>query len=209
MAGGWIASAALAVLLTPVAVSPTVRTTYFRQLAIERARFIRPTFVMLGDSLTEKGQPWSLRLGLDPLAAISLARGGATIYQIAGSTDEVRKYHPRYIHILGGSNDLLLGDRDEKAFVRRYSKMLDQLPKDATILVTMIPPTKYAEESARTRLFNAALLPVLRMRGVHIIDPWPQMTRGGIIDPAYTTDGVHLSEAAYKLWEAAITRAAH
>lgn len=204
---GWMAAGVLALLMAPVVGSPTVRAAYVRQFAIERARVIRPTLVMLGDSLTAKGEPWGLRLGHDPLAVIVFARGGNTLYQIDGLTDEARRYHPRYVHILAGTNDILLGERDVGAFLRRFAHMLDRMPKDATLLVTLIPPTQFREASDRARRFNLALIPLLRRRHVRIIDPWARMTRDGVIDKPYTVDGVHLSEAGYRIWQAAIKQA--
>jgi lysophospholipase L1-like esterase len=191
-----------AVILTLIAVplfyNPHLRAQYVNLLANWAAKVRPPTFALIGDSITAGGGVWGWRLADEPLGAINFASSGLTLQQIAGLSDKALSLHPRYLLIEGGINDILL-DHDPS----RWAVGLENIARNAAranarIVLTLPLPTAIAED-------NAGML-VIRDRLRHefpaaiCVDATRALAPTGLLRPEYTVDGVHLTEAGYRVW---------
>jgi hypothetical protein len=77
----------------------------------------------------------------------------------------------------------------------------------AQVTITLIPPTASPTYRERIGEMNGYLRSAAEAKGMRIIDLGPSLAPSGLLSPAYTTDGVHLSDSAYAVWRSEIEKA--
>jgi lysophospholipase L1-like esterase len=195
----WAALIAMLVLAAPFLVNHHLRVTYINVLAHYAAKVRPPTYVLVGDSLTSGGAPWGWRLDRNPLSAVSLASNGLGLRQIASSVPAALAYKPKFIVITGGTNDLA----PHPGLVRRA---VEDARRSCAIPIVTIPPwTKHQAMNESLAQIREAIRDEASGATIVSLD---DLSAGGKILPAFTTDGVHLSDAAYDLWALKLREAA-
>lgn len=166
--------------------------------------------VVLGDSLTERGEWWEL---LDrPVANRGIA--GDTVDGVRARLADVAALDPRVVFVLVGVNDLLAGASPEAVATRHaalLAELRQRLPHARIVVESMLPIRD--ELVARDAALTSATLrraSELCRRGaaaagadwldVHAVLADPD----GELDPQYSNDGLHLSGAGYRAWAAAL-----
>lgn len=199
-------AAAAVLLLFPVAYNPTLRSDYVRLLAHWRAKLVRPRFVLIGDSITAGGgASWGWRLAGDPLAAINLGVGGYTTRQVVDLAEAAAKYRARYLVFTAGTNDAT-SPLDAGALSQSWQLLL-QRGGDASLIVTLAPLTLQPQLNARIGEIDKLETQWFAARGAKLVDLNPLLAPEGLIKRRYTTDGVHFSDDAYRVWAREIVRA--
>jgi lysophospholipase L1-like esterase len=166
--------------------------------------------VILGDSLTERGEWWEL---LDrPVANRGIAND--TVEDVRARLGDIVALTPRVLFVLVGVNDLLAGMSPE-ALARHHAALIvelrGRLPSTRIIVESLLPIrdelVAFDEPLATTTVRRAN---ELLQRGAaaagadwldvnaHLVDPTGQL------DARYSTDGLHLSAAGYHAWALAL-----
>ena len=166
-----------------------------------------PVAVMLGDSLSL----WfpSDRL---PQSSVWLNQGisGETTHGVLVRSTDLATAHPSTIYVMAGVNDLKRGLRDSD-ILRNISQTLKQLRQrhpNAQIVLQSILPTRSAQvPNDRIAQINAWLSVVAKRQGAYYLDIHSHFTaRDGYLRSDLTTDGIHLSDRGYAVWQSALNQ---
>ena len=156
--------------------------------------------VMVGDSLTEGGG-WTERF---PGCRI-LNRGvsGATVAGVAARLDEILSREPERVFVLIGISDLMAGS-DPELLMQDFATIMDSLAAATDLHVFAVlrsgpPRVRHAVDALNARLAEA-----VAERGITWHDLNPALAGPEGLQPAYTTDGIHLTAAGYAKWADAI-----
>jgi hexosaminidase len=183
---------------------PAPKPDIYRMERIDMFRQLRTPsdLVMLGDSLTDRGE-WHELLGVRSVANRGIA--GDTLAGAMSRLDTVTAVKPKTVAIMLGINDLLSGEPVD-ACITRYAALLDALgridPSPRIIAQTVLPVGRNegtSNESIRT--FNAKLAELCAAHRCEVLDLFPAFVAAdGFIRPELTNDGVHLTGRGYTLW---------
>lgn len=216
----WIAAVSIALNLAAVAVFAArhhrprssglpsreqARADLFHALAGDRREV-----VMLGDSLTDRGEWWEL-LGR-PVANRGIAAD--TIADVRARLDDVVALAPRAVFVLIGVNDLLNGAAPE-AMAKDHAALIGELRRRlpaARLVVESLLPIRdelVARDeplaSATVQKANQLLARGAAAAGAGWVDVAARLAdAGGELDARYSSDGLHLSGAGYRVWAAAL-----
>lgn len=195
----------------PVARSQEVyradRRQLFEELAATRARI-----VMIGDSLTDRGE-WQELLGRPDVANRGLEAD--TIRGASARLDAIGALEPQVVVIMLGINDLLAGRSaaecgdDHEALVGAVRRAMPR----ARILLQSVLPVRDAsgEEGVSADAIahlNQRLHGVCSGGGCTYVDVFAELaTADGTLDPSLTTDGLHLNGKGYLRWRDVVQRA--
>ncbi|HMG56575.1 MAG TPA: GDSL-type esterase/lipase family protein [Kofleriaceae bacterium] len=166
--------------------------------------------VLLGDSLTERGEWWEL---LDrPAANRGIAND--TIAGVRARLDDVVALAPRLVFVLIGVNDLMAGATPE-AMAADHAALIAELRRrlpGARLVVESLLPIRdelVADDEPLTtqavRRANQLLARGATAAGAEWLDVGARLADpGGELDPALSSDGLHLSAAGYRAWADAL-----
>jgi len=203
---------ASSVISWPVLINPTLRSNYTLLLAHWRSKLIRPSYVFIGDSMVASGGIWGWRLGYDPLSAINLGENRLRTHQIAIRATLAAKYRPDVIVVMAGTNDAIqtdhLGEFDE-ARLREAWQDIFSAAGSIRVIVTLAPFTDNPAFNRRIAEINYLVESYVANRHVTVIDLNPDIAPKGVIEPRYTVDGVHFTDAAYSIWARKLNAALH
>lgn len=173
-----------------------------------------PDILMLGDSNTEGGGIWDFRLRTF-MRAVNFGEGGAGI-RVIDWRARVRSFEVhdfKTVVIMAGTNDYdgkpLSFAGDAEAAAQTYIELLRyfQARGVAKIIVTSTPPRASAPHNAFYRALNAKIQQFAGISQCCVyIDLWPALADGDSVRADMTTDGVHFSEKAYKIWAAELRK---
>ncbi len=113
---------------------------------------------------------------------------------------------PRAVFLMCGVNDLMWPDVATADVEEGYRMLLADLRKaapGARVYVHALLPTRgeYARHNARIREFNPRLKKIAEEFACSYLDFHAEFCdAAGELDPAFTTDGLHLSEAGHARW---------
>jgi lysophospholipase L1-like esterase len=162
-----------------------------------------PRYVFCGESSTAGGRNWGFRLEGNLLNSMNLAGNGYTASQIFNQVSIALNYKPDYVFIMAGTNDVLQKDFSPSNTIKEYENIIQAFKGTKTIPVfTLIPLTssKDVNINKHIKILNSQLDSLLKSQGITTIDLNPYLAPSGYLSKEYTTDGVHLSEAGYKIW---------
>ena len=166
-----------------------------------------PVAVLLGDSL-------SLWFPSDRLPQSSVwlnqgISGETTRGMLVRSTDLTTAY-PSTIYVMAGVNDLKRGLRDPDIFnnISQTLKQLRQRHPQSQIVLQSILPTRSAQiPNDRIAKINAGLSVIAKRQGAYYLDIHSHFTaRDGYLRSDLTTDGIHLSDRGYAVWQSALNQ---
>ncbi len=159
-------------------------------------------FVMLGDSLTDRGE-WHELLGDGSVANRGIA--GDTIAGASQRLDAVLAVKPKAVAIMLGINDLL-GGASVATCAAQYETLVAALkraePAPRIIVQSVLPVAPDVSLSNATiEQLNAKLQAMCAAHGCEFLDLFAHFTaESGALKRELTNDGVHLSGRGYKLW---------
>jgi lysophospholipase L1-like esterase len=166
--------------------------------------------VMVGDSLTERGEWWELLER--PVANRGVA--GDTVEAVRARLDDVAALDPRIVFVLVGVNDLLSGASPEALAAGHaglIAELRGRLPRARIVAESLLPirdelVARDAElTSATVRRANELCRRGASAAGADWLDLHARLADpDGELDPRYSSDGLHLSGAGYRAWAAAV-----
>jgi lysophospholipase L1-like esterase len=119
--------------------------------------------------------------------------------------NDVIKENPDKVFVLIGTNDFAL-ERSDEELINNISEILDELSerlKDAKIYLTPLLPTLNIDNRPNDRIrgVNLKLRLLTEKYKINYFDLYNKLVNvNGELNVRYTIDGLHLSEAAYKIW---------
>lgn len=175
-----------------------------RLAAVQKlARFRQIDVAIVGDSLALQPR-W--RLTRRPLGVVNLAKGGATIKEIAGQIVQASALFPKWLVIDGGLNDLLFDDAPLAQIICDFEALLRRVPSSARAVVTLLPYVSDKAFAPRIEEANNALAALARARGLDVLDLNLEISETGARKPEMTNDGLHFSKLAAGIWADAVRR---
>ena len=170
----------------------------------------RRDVVMLGDSLTDRGE-WSELLER-PVANRGIAAD--TIADVRARLDDVVALAPRVVFVLIGVNDLLEGATPE-AMASKHAALLGELrrrlPTTRIIVESLLPirdeivARDQPLTTATVQKANRLLASGAAAAGADWVDVASHLAdASGELDPRYSSDGLHLTGAGYRVWADAL-----
>lgn len=159
----------------------------------------------LGDSITAAGQ-W--RHLFPSVPSQNFGVNGDVSGDLLRRLEPVVALKPGKLLLMIGTNDLGRG-YEEDSIVANVAAILDRLrvalPGCLVYLQSVLPREAFYAE--RVRSLNRRYLQLARERGVPFIDLFGLFDDGdGGLRRELTDDGLHLVEAGYEVWRAAIDR---
>ncbi|MDW3214132.1 MAG: GDSL-type esterase/lipase family protein [Ilumatobacteraceae bacterium] len=161
--------------------------------------------VMLGDSITEQVD-WSSLLGP---SVVNRGFSGYTTAQLVPVARNLATAQPRMVFVLTGTNDIR-DDHPPSWTVRHLDAILTALatrsPTTRVVVQSVLPR---ADVPAAVDAVNAAIMHLADERDVEFLDLHASFDDGaGGLRRADTTDGIHLTSAAYARWAELVRRTA-
>ncbi|MBO6053819.1 MAG: hypothetical protein J6Q17_08780 [Clostridia bacterium] len=160
--------------------------------------------VMIGDSLTARGD----FAGLFPSASvINLGINGDTIVGVTERLVQAEEAAPDLLFILCGINSL--SDRTAESCLEEYETLLSRaaaMEGDPRIVIESVLPISPGWQEWKIcsdgtiRSFNDGIRAMAEAYGFEFLDLYGKFERDGAMDPALTTDGLHLNESGYAVW---------
>ena len=176
--------------LVPTIVSDHLRWTYAQTLSVWATHFRQPRYVFVGDSLTAGGMMFGR------LDTVNLGSSGLTTHQIADNLKSVDKYSPLHVIVMAGTNDSF-----DEFDVGRMRKDWQTIASDPRTTIVLAPPTRIAEANVRIDRINAIASSAAREQSKTPLILSELEGRDGLLKPAYSLDGVHLTSDAYEFWK--------
>lgn len=171
---------------------------------------VKNAIVFLGNSITERAE-WGELLADSKFPIVNRGIGGDNSFGILARIDEVLKASPKSIFIMDGINDQFRKLPHEVS-IYNYRRIIKRIkarsPKTMIYLQSALPINEALTTEPYTKGrnvlvpdLNAKLKLLAQEEEVTYIDICPlfQDTQG-ILDPEYTSDGIHLKPAAYIKW---------
>ena len=190
---------AFVIVSIPIIFSQPVRHSYLLMIERQIAKVTPPRFVFVGDSLTAQGN-WGWMLARNPLSAANLAEPGASINEVAVQVTRAGNYHAEVLLVMAGTNDIVTYHHTLEQIVCNYQFLLEKVPTQLQLIVTLIPYTSFPEYTNNIRASNLEIMRLSERKGADIIDINSQLSNNGILDKDLTVDGVHFNRRAYQIW---------
>jgi hypothetical protein len=177
------------------------RHVFYNLVAHCRVKLIPPRTVHVGDSITSAGGHWSFLLGTTPFDSINLAGDGYMVSQVRSQVRKALGYRPAVILVKAGVNDVMSLVYDEKAVLSDFLAITKEIAASSSqCLVTLPTKLRDPDKSQSIAALNARLMAVLPAAGCQVVDLNPDLAPDGELLERFTSDGVHLSPKAYRLW---------
>jgi lysophospholipase L1-like esterase len=158
--------------------------------------------VMFGDSLTQF-HCW--RADHPRLTIVNRGRAGDTTDNLLARVDEILLRRPKAVVLLVGTNDIARG-RPVPAIVGNYRRLVARLAPATRLYLVTVPPCSSGDcdsaEQARIVPLNRAIASLAAEHRAGLIDLYGALaTPDGGMPEKYTTDGEHLNQAGYAVWD--------
>lgn len=137
---------------------------------------------------------------------VNLGYTGDTLSGMLQRVTMIKAVNPNQIFILGGINGLT--NKNVEKSIAIYDKLLDKISEilpDKKIYVHSILPisskreTKICDNKTIKR-FNQLIAKLTKEKGIEFIDIYPFYEKDGVMNPDFTTDGLHINQKAYDIW---------
>ena len=165
--------------------------------------------VMFGDSITAYGD---FSKYFPNITICNLGVPDDTLIDLTERAYMLGTVKPEKVFILAGINGL--SNFNVETTYNEYEEMLTavRVNTDAEIYIISILPVSKEKEarivcSNKTIIqFNNRLVKLAEERGFTYIDLNTEYLQDGAMNPAYTKDGIHLTDAAYDIWAQTISK---
>ncbi|WP_252257620.1 GDSL-type esterase/lipase family protein [Erythrobacter aurantius] len=154
--------------------------------------------VILGDSIVWRGK-WD-----QELPECDMVMRGVEWETTAGllaRIDEITRVGADTAVVMVGTNDLAYS-QDDHAIFERYRQVINRLDRTANVIVvsTTLRDAEQNDANARIKKLNSALERECSSGSCTFMDLNAEIAPTGYLLPEYTTDGIHLTPAAYERW---------
>ena len=165
--------------------------------------------VFFGDSITRRG---NFSEYFPDKTICNLGLGSDTILGMIERVSMIESVSPDIVFIMGGINSLR-NDTLEQS-IEEYKSLIDQIceMKSSNIFIlSVLPVSKEISESLPCSpetiiSFNRSISAIAESKNLKYIDLYSLFVSSeGYIKPEFTTDGVHLTDNAYQLFEDTIS----
>ncbi len=178
------------------------RSNYAARIRVFMADTIdQGDFVMLGNSLTEKGGNWNTKL--ERINVKNRGIAGDNTDGVLARLNELICRKPSTVFIMIGTNDLFLSyspERIKDNIDSIGSFLASKLPESEIIVQTIMPLGSGHDKKSKLISIND-LLKGIKNREYELLDTYQHMAdENGDLPAAYTYDNVHLSPAGYTKW---------
>ena len=173
------------------------RTGMFEQSTIKSAKI-----VFLGNSITYGGE-WNTLLKRDSISNQGI--NGDNTLGMLHRLQYVYQLHPKLCFVMAGINDIYADAPVEKVF-DNCKKIIDTLRANNIIPIIQStlhvnPKWKRAEaKNLEVKKLNTLLSEYCIVNTITFVDVNAKLSTNGVLNDQYTTDGVHLTPAAYSAW---------
>jgi len=160
------------------------------------------TIILLGHSLIEYGdwQEW-----LPEFNVVNLGVAGETTEGLASRMEYILENYPNadYYLIMSGINNIAMDDYN---FIDTYKWIIKKLREsfpDSQVIVHSILPCKIEFiDNNVIKQMNERLRTITESEGAHFLDLYDRFvdSNGEVISEYLLDDGVHLSNAGYRVW---------
>ncbi|GAA4813019.1 SGNH/GDSL hydrolase family protein [Litoribaculum gwangyangense] len=158
--------------------------------------------VFLGNSITEQGGDWCLRLNNPRVKNRGIA--GDTTDGVLARLEEIIYYEPQQVFILIGINDLFRDDMTAEKVFNNILKIVNKIKsgsKETNIFVQTVLPTSTLLLKEKIQQTNALLLEAEKNQPYQIIPLHNHFaTSDDLMNMELSEDGVHLNENGYIRW---------
>lgn len=177
------------------------RFSYFEIITERSAEILPLEYIFVGDSITKGGDNWGFKLVRNPFISKNLAENNYTTNQIVSLVNQALKYSPNYVFIMAGTNDVISGDIEVQQTLHHYQALLDKFARSKSVpIITLIPLQQDIKRNAQINQINSGIKLLAKARSIYVIDLNESIAPLGYLEPKFTIDGVHFSEAAYEIW---------
>jgi lysophospholipase L1-like esterase len=175
--------------------------------------------VLVGDSLTEGFTPARVKKFLPNVGPRTLNRGigadgvGLNERGVLHRLDEsVFACHPSHIFLLIGVNDLGRDGKGVDPAARVFEEVVKKIregEKDAKLFVVTLAPTckGYASMNPGIARYNEKLRAIATANGCGLVDLHARLVKDGALPEAFTSEGLHWTDATYEVLGGEIERA--
>lgn len=178
-------------------------SVYKNRIAMfDESKSISAKIIFFGNSLTFAGD-WNNLLGRDSI--VNQGIGGDNTLGMLHRLQYVYQLHPKVCFVMAGINDIYADVPVEKIF-ENYKKIIDTLrSKNITPIIQSTlhvnPKWKRAEiKNPEVKKLNILLSEYCAVNKITFVDLNAKLSSNGILNDQFTTDGVHLTPAAYIVW---------
>lgn len=194
-------------LYPPLDTVITSHTTFTRSNYPKRIKkFMEDTIafgdiVMLGNSLTEQGGNWEVRLGQPEVKNRGIA--GDNSDGVLARLNEILCGYPSIVFVMVGTNDLWTSYTVEEVGLKIDeigTTLATSLPESAIYIQTLMPLGTGHEKTQRLNAINNEINGFTD-KSFQVIDTYSAMSNDdGALAEDFTTDGVHLTSEGYAQW---------
>ena len=188
--------------------------TQWRQLMVQEARAVvagqgsNRLAVILGDSLSQ-WYPNDLLLGNQ--LWLNQALSGDNTRGILRRLDDMGQTRPSVIYLMAGINDLKQGVSRQE-IIRNFSQIVTRLqqrhPQAQIVIQSVLPTQSVPIGNDRIAALNQQLASLAAQKGAVYLDVHRWMVdETGQMTPRLTTDGLHLSQSGYEVWQQVLRQA--
>jgi lysophospholipase L1-like esterase len=157
----------------------------------------------VGDSLTEHGDWQALLPGQN---VINFGVGGNTTHDLLDRLDEVVDAGPSTVVVEIGTNDFawrLPLEQVAQNIEAILAALREKLPEAKLVMQSILP--RQPEYAHVVRSVNEQIERYAATVSCLYVDLWPALAdANGGLRPEFTTDGLHLTDAGYAAWIAAL-----
>lgn len=138
-----------------------------------------------------------------PFNSINLGADGLRAKQIRLQLIKAKRYSPKNLFILAGTNDIL-GHREDfnlTSFSEDYRELVTiALNASKNVIVTLIPYTSKEIHIPDIIAANKAIVEICDENIISVIDLNEVIAPEGILLKDYSNDGLHLNKKGNQLW---------
>ncbi len=170
--------------------------------------------VMVGNSLTENGGDWNLRLHKKNIRNRGII--GDEAMGIYDRLHQILPAHPKKLFLLVGTNDVS-HNLSADSVVTLATLVIDRIQRESPqtkLYIQSLLPINESFGRYRTMIGKTDLIPEVNKqletlaasRGLTFINLFPLFTIAGsnVLRQELTNDGLHLTEAGYQIWTKAL-----
>ncbi|HBK82503.1 MAG TPA: hypothetical protein DDZ41_02725 [Flavobacterium sp.] len=181
------------------------KTHYIERIAEFKANPLQfNDIVFVGNSITEQGGDWGVRF--NNLRVKNRGIAGDVTAGVINRLAEIYYYKPEKVFLEIGINDLFRGDLTSEYVANNIKSIIEKIhlesPTTKIYIQTVFPTSNDTSLKAKIIATNTLLKAFTPSDYFQIIDTYTLFANANdLMTNSYTTDGVHLNQSGYTLWQ--------
>lgn len=160
--------------------------------------------VFIGNSITEQGGNWGLRFNNYKVKNRGIA--GDVTAGVINRLAEIYYYKPKKVFLKIGINDMFQDELTPEYIASNIQSIVDKIhlesPETKIYVHTILPTSNNTTLKAKIAATNTIIKNSIQTNYYQVIDLHPLFADANdLIISSYSTDGIHLSEAGYMIWQ--------